>query len=409
MKINAALRLILTAKGPAGQSQMKTTKPPPLVDKKPGRPKGAGPDKQYKVNAPDKEYKLNDGWFKALTDKQQEKYVKEHPDSKYAKDWRRKPKHTEPPKYAPKETPDGKARKDWKPEPDDFEEGYNEDEDVDFGNVAKPDETWPKPQSKKTPVKKPEPPVLRDKIPHGGSPKAQEALKKTPRAVQKFVETKQTQAGSKMRSAVARSVKKNAPRIAKGILRDNVGLAKSLMLFPRILKDKGSFSDFKSVGKLGLTILASTAMAGALGTTGPVGFLAFMALKHLGLKPLGRLVMHAVGIDSDEEEDVKPKKRSPYKKPASHTLQRRRHASVITAAEENAEAEKILTRIIEGMADYAESGEITDDAWDASLIEMSQTPEESTTGEVDKETGKGEADLDSNKLENLKKLSSQDV
>lgn len=295
-------------------------------------------------------------WFDALTDDLKEQYVKEHPDSKYAKGWKRR--------------------------------------------SVQP--SSPKPVVKSPPSKAPVSP--------GGSPKAKQAIKKLPAHAQKFVKTGGTKSGSKARKALAKNVKKNASKIAKSTLKDNKQLAAGLLSLPRILQDKGSKKDWKAARKIGLTVLASAGIAAALGVSGPAGFLTFMAIKHLAGPALGSLVKKAVtrspvatgdkvkheaskawaatgnkGIspygywkddvtwvsETEEEWDEHYEDEDRGYKIPKH------HAALIVAADEAPDEEATLQRIIEGFADFAADGDIPDNTWDSAVEEMASDSNDS--------------------------------
>jgi len=337
---------------------------------------------------------LADGeWFDALTDDMKEQYVKEHPESKYAKGWKRKGN-------VPATKP---------------------------GTQVAPTNQSPqqKPQQKRQvqQVKK-QPPAN-----PGGTPKAKQAIHKLPAKGQQFIKSGDTAAGSKSRKALGKTLKKRSKAIAKNVYKDNKQLAHALTSIPNILQDKGSKSDWKNMRKIGLTVLGSAALAGALGVSGPAGFLTFMALKHIAKPALGNLVKQGIkrlktqGPEQDESEvkhvssaawkasgnkgispygywkdrntwisETKKEWESKYDEREddaddwddededdeddnhdshfhrNHNRNRRRHAALIVAADEP-DDEQMIQAVVDMFSTYASEGNIPDEAWDASVEE----------------------------------------
>lgn len=309
---------------------------------------------------------LADGeWFDALTDDMKEQYVKEHPDSKYAKGWKRRG-------HTPSD-----SKHDHQHNKHQHQPGH--------GHALVP------------------------KHP-GGTPRAKQAIKKLPPHAQQFVKSGGTKSGSKSRKALAKNVKKQAKKIAKATLKDNKELASGLMSLPRILQDKGSHSDWKAARKIGVTILGSAALAGALGVSGPAGFLTFMAIKHLAGPALGSLLKKAVhrkpklaqdgevkNVSSKAWAATGNKSISPYgywkddetwvsetqeewernydtrEDGAGHIPRHKKHAALIVAADEAEPSEEMLASIITTLADFADNGDISDDSWDSAVEEMARS------------------------------------
>lgn len=316
-------------------------------------------------------------WFEALPDKMKEQYVKEHPESKYAKGWKR----TDKPK----------------------------------GNIHKAP-VEPVKHPRLAPGQKPIHPGT------GKNPKAQKDIERLPPHAKAFVQKGGTKAGSKQRKHVARSVKKNSGKIAKSVMKDNKSLLKAVTLLPKFLQDRSSKSELKQIGKLGFTVLASVGFATALGVTGPVGFLAFMAVKHLAVPALGNVIKSALsrpkqgfGTDgpvkhkssqawaasgnhgssaygywsdpntwvseTEEEWEANFDERGPKiptKEHDSRASLSMTFADRITASQQvhvhapvyASSQEQTMQSIIDALSDFAENGFIPDDAWDASVIEL---------------------------------------
>jgi hypothetical protein len=92
--------------------------------------------------------------------------------------------------------------------------------------------------------------------------------------------------------------------------------------------------------------LGASVMTAALGTTGPVGILTFMAIKHLAAPALFGIAKKALA------------NKSPGPK--------LENASVVSASDD----EDSMKALIEGLSDYAENGEIPPEAWKAAIAEL---------------------------------------
>jgi hypothetical protein len=300
-------------------------------------------------------------WWDTLTDEMKKMYIEEHPDSKYAKGYGL-----------------GQPKQDTE-------------------QPGKPDEHVRKPG---VPVK----PVQRQFGPRDAQ--TQEALKTLPPAVKKFVSSGETKAGSKTRKKEADSVKAAAPSVARKVLKDVAGVASGLRSAHNVLQGKPKPGDAKKIASLVGTILGTSAMMAALGATGPVGFLAFMAVKHIAAPELANIVRRAIAPRDDGNDDPdeygyyepdgkggrkwNPMTREEYHRTFDDPSFENRHgitdgkrpkkhdnrsddmdysrASVVTATDD----EKLMTSLIQGIADYAANGDIPSDAWKAAIHEMAQ-------------------------------------
>lgn len=305
-------------------------------------------------------------WFDQLSDEMQQQYIEEHPDSKYAK-------------------------------------GYG---------LSKRLQSPHKPvQPKPAPAEPPKPPQT-PKL----DQRTEESLRRLPPEAQKFVKTGGTTPNSKSRKQSAEQVRAAAPKLARNIIKDSLGVANGLIAVHRLLDGKGKKGDVKQVASLVGTILGTSVMMAALGASGPVGFLAFMAVKHVAAPELFDIVKGALGGGSEPEKKEKPKSQQPeqtehpddaifdqedeggeygyWDKGKWHPQSKedwerdyesrgpgkrsdiwskqhaalRLSASLITATDD----EKELTDVIKAISDYVQSGDIPDEAWAKAIQEMAQ-------------------------------------
>ena len=320
-------------------------------------------------------------WWDTLTDDMKKLYIKEHPDSKHAKE-----SIGNGTPSAPVQGPTGQGRG----------HGLVKPKPISFG---------PKDEQMK------------------------QALKNLPKPVQSFVRKGETKAGSKPRKENAQKVKASSPSLARGILKDSVGVAKGLNSIRNMVNGKPNPGDFKKAASFVGTILGTSAMMALLGASGPVGFLTFMAIKHVAAPELYSLVKKSLAkkppADADEHgywdekgqwvpqskkeweqnfEHPQKKVRAPEQKgpvanekdehgywedgqwipqskadwerdydkrgPGSKKDMRpKQRASVVTATDD----EQMLQALIDNIAEYAAAGEIDPEAWKAAIAEMSQT------------------------------------
>lgn len=346
-------------------------------------------------------------WWDTLTDDMKKLYIKEHPDSKHAKE-----SIGNGTPSAPTLGPTGQGRGQGL-----VKHPINQTTPVKFG---------PKDEQTK------------------------QALKNLPRPVQSFVNKGGTKSGSKPRKENAEKVKASSPSLARGILKDSVGVAKGLNSIRNMVNGKPNPGDFKKAASFVGTILGTSAMMALLGASGPVGFLTFMAIKHVAAPELYGLVKKSLAKKppagepgygywkdkdtwvplskkewdslTDEEvndyqktgndkegkfnnfENNNPKDEHGYwdkgrwvpqskadwerdydkRGPGSRKdlPSKRRHASVVTATDD----EQMLQALIDNIAEYAAAGEIDPDAWKAAIAEMSQSqPAEAEDDEAEEE------------------------
>ncbi|QRE00245.1 hypothetical protein [Burkholderia phage BCSR5] len=204
-------------------------------------------------------------WFYSMPPEMQKQYVEEHPDSKYAKDYKAKQDQKKLP--APKkEKPDA--------------------EDVKFKERQEPPG---RPKPKQSIVQK-----------------SLKSIAKLPKQLQQFVKTGGTKASSAARKVTGNAVVKGSAKVTKGMLKDTAGVLKGANSVAHSLTGGGTRDDWKAAAKLGMTILASGALASAFAASGPAGFMALMALKHIGAPAMGNIVKSAwKSITEPSDEPVK--------------------------------------------------------------------------------------------------------
>jgi hypothetical protein len=313
-------------------------------------------------------------WFDMLSDEMKKMYIEEHPDSKYAK-------------------------------------GYRLSNPGQPSAPGKPPAPGAGPATPPAKVQQPGPKL---------DNRSTEQLKKLPKSAQKFVKSGGTKKNSKARKQSAEQVRAAAPKLARGILKDSVGVVSGLTAMHRMLEFKPKEGDYKKAASLVMTVLGTGAMMAALGATGPAGFLAFMAIKHVAAPALYNVVKEALApdvkqkkqeepefgywkddntwvpltedeYDSLTDDDVDEYRRTgkdPHGKfqqfenrgmrtfddadndEAENVDFRDTHAalrlaSVVTATDD----EKQLTSLINAISDYVESGDIPDKAWAAAIDE----------------------------------------
>lgn len=212
--------------------------------------------KNAQINAAARLIVAEGEWFDALTDDMKKQYIEEHPDSKYAK-------------------------------------GYK---------LSRPHEpVKPKPMQQ---IKQPPQGLKLDRD-------TEQKLQKLPKSAQKFVKSGGTKANSKSRKRSAARVRADAPKLARGIIKDSIGIAGGLAAMHRMLEFRPDKGDYKKAASFVGTLLGTSAMMGVLGASGPVGFLAFMAVKHVAAPTLYNIVKDGLSAGKDL---VQKKKRDPYNK-----------------------------------------------------------------------------------------------
>lgn len=345
-----------------------------------------------KINAASRLLVTAEGeWFHSLPEPMQKQYIEEHPESKYAQGYR--PKGDDQPPVPHQNTEQNTEQSPQNPAP-----------------VQGPMQRLQRPPAQ---LVKPRPMLPR---------KTEEALKHVPKPAAKAVKSGGLKPGSKDRKEIAEKLKPHTPRLARGMLKDTIGAAKGLAATYNIaIKGKPQKGDFKKVASMFGTILGSSVMAAALGTTGPVGFLAFMAVKHMAAPAMYRMAQKAFhpppepdsyGFWSDDDTWVDiPKrqwekmtdedadaifdhnqKKKAHKKNAEGTWDngewkpnprrpepKLKHASVVTATDE----EKQMTKLLETLFDFVENGEIPKEAMERAIYEMADS--QISTDRVDQE------------------------
>lgn len=311
-------------------------------------------------------------WFDMLSDDMKKQYIEEHPDSKYAK-------------------------------------GYK------LQSPSKPMQPGPNPKAPQQPQQ-----------PKKLNQRTEESLKKLPKSAQQFVKKGGTKPNSPARKQSAAQVRAAAPKLARGILKDSVGVATGIVAMRNLLEFKPKDGDFKKAASLVGTVLGTSAMMAVLGASGPVGFLAFMAVKHVAAPKLYDVVKNALAPDvkqkrddydpqfgywkdkdtwvpiseeeydsltDDEVNEYQRTGRDPHGKfnqfenrklhkpdadnnevedvdfkEIPHSAAVLRLANLATATDD----EKQMIALIQGLSDFAASGEIPEKAWATAIEEMAQ-------------------------------------
>ena len=309
-------------------------------------------------------------WFDLLPDEMKKQYIEEHPDSKYAKGF-----HLNGPKSDKPKGPEQQQKQG--------------------------------PQTN-APQRLQRPPAQMVKRPKPINQKTEQALKHVPPAIKKAVKSGELKPKSKERTEIAEKLKQHTPRLARGMLKDTVGAAKGLAATYNIaMKGKPQKGDFKKVAGLIGTVLGSSVMAAALGTTGPVGFLMFMAVKHMAAPSLYRLAQKAFHPppepdsygyweDGDTWVDI-PKKQweamtdedveKIQKQKQQDLLNKRKaegkwkhgqwqpnprepkHASLVTQTGE----EEQMTQLLNTLMDFVANGDIPEEAMTKALYQMADS------------------------------------
>lgn len=303
-----------------------------------------------KINAAQRLLVTAEGeWWDSLTDDMREQYLNEHPDSEYAKG------------YAHRKDPQKPGT-----------------------GPAQPDTQQP-------------PATV-----YGPSDKGtQQALRNLPKPVQKFVDSGGTKKGSKERKKAAEAIKPQNFKLARGILKDTVGAASGINSVHNMLNGKPKPGDGKKVASFIGNILGASVTIAALGAGGPVGLLTFMAIKHLAAPALYKMAQKAltkpppatdsgdgdygywkdkntwVSIPKKEWESLTDKEVNDYQdkgidKGGKFKALEDKHGTRpvhSSAADANAD-EELMKHLLDGICEYAESGDIPDDAWKAAIAEL---------------------------------------
>jgi len=144
--------------------------------------------------------------------------------------------------------------------------------------------------------------------------------------------------------------------------------------------------DFKKAASFIGNVLGASVMTAALGTTGPIGLLTFMAVKHVAAPALFRVVQKAFSkpppkgwTDEDsygywENGKWVPESKEEWERNydsrdndhEKHVPKRLQNASLVSASDD----EEYMKALIDGISEYAEEGEIPPEAWKAAIAEL---------------------------------------
>jgi hypothetical protein len=304
-------------------------------------------------------------WWDELSKKAKQQYLEEHPNSQFAKGH----------KFA-KESESSKSK------------APSLTDDTDGTGTPKSKDVVPSGPHRKAP---PDTDDVEDVDEIETKPKSRELThqKVTPKSMK---------SGSPERRESAGQIKKKSRGLARGILRDSIGVGNAMVSVGHVLQGKTSKDDAKHIASFLGTIIGSSVMAAAIGTTGPVGFLAFMAIKHLVGAPLLDLAKKGFGIakdklmgdedgddvprlshqpskskDKDDKDDYgywskgtwHPQSKEAWERdydqrgPGTKDDIKPRHASLrLLATDEKTQQEKQMQHLIETIADYAATGDI---------------------------------------------------
>jgi hypothetical protein len=149
-----------------------------------------------------------------------------------------------------------------------------------------------------------------------------------------------TAPNSQARSKTAQDIRTQAPNIAQRLMKDTVGVPKGLAAMYNILEGRGTAQDGRAALSLLGTILGTAAAMAATGASGPIGFATFMAIKHAGIPAMVEIVKKAF---SGSRPTMNPEHQ-----------------------------QEDLKRLVESAADYAQSGNIPAQAWQAGVKEAQQ-------------------------------------
>lgn len=149
-----------------------------------------------------------------------------------------------------------------------------------------------------------------------------------------------TAPNSQARTNSAQAIRAQAPNIAQRLMKDAVGVPKGLAAMYNIMEGRGTAQDGRAALSLLGTILGTAASMAATGASGPLGFATFMAIKHAGIPAMVAIVKKAFS------------------------------GSMPTMNPEHQQED--LKRLVESAADYAQSGSIPAQAWQAGVKEAQQ-------------------------------------
>lgn len=160
------------------------------------------------------------------------------------------------------------------------------------------------------------------------------------RAPHEQVKETPTAPNSQARTNSAQAIRAQAPNIAQRLMKDTAGVPKGLAAMYNILEGRGTAQDGRAALSLLGTILGTAASMAATGASGPIGFATFMAIKHAGIPAMVAIVKKAFS------------------------------GSMPTMNPEHQQED--LKRLVESAADYAQSGSIPAQAWQAGVKEAQQ-------------------------------------
>lgn len=242
-------------------------------------------------------------WFDALPPEMQKQYVEEHPGSKYAKEYQKRHEgkeyegqkleteeeeaeepQAEPEQPKEKKSKKGKTKKKIKKLQKQLKELQKSVKDSGFDGKVLDEE-----EEGETPTGKPE----QEGKPNPKPKKHNPNVSKLPKSSQEFIDSSETESGSKQRKSIGSSVVKASKHIASSALKETKGLKDAVVSAASVLEGQGSRSDLKSIAKVGFMLLASSALASTLAVSGPAAVLTFMAIKHIGVPAMGNMVKAA--------------------------------------------------------------------------------------------------------------------
>jgi hypothetical protein len=251
----------------------------------------------------------SDAWFKELTKEQQKQYIIDHPNSKYAKNAKSR---------ADKEQEDAKKKQ-------------------------------KKPHKSYIPVKN----KFADKI---------SAL---PEEHKQFFETEQDKPGSEQRKGIANHIRTNKSEILKHIKGQFVEWGDGCGAIGKLAQGK-KISDHEKKALKALVIDAAV-MAGAIAITGGFAHGAALAMKHVGFDVLKDIVLKATIRGT-----AKAMGTSLGHTGVNFALETLASDTKHSAAEQK-QNEKILSMLVDKIADLVENGAIPEDAWEKAIAELSKT------------------------------------
>lgn len=349
-------------------------------------------------------------WWKALTDEQKEGYIEEHPASKYADDYRKelgerelndkKSGHKEPGKE-PESTPEPPESKEHTPEERSLDTlkikpklgpppKVEDDEPA-----VDPSPSDPNPNPKPKPKVEDEGPEedATDEDEEDAPPKKPKAEKPKPK--EKPVDNRNNGLGKGKKPPVdhkvkeaANTVKKNSKNLARSLISEGIVTGQGIGAAAKIFyRGNPSDAEIKSVAKLGATIVGSAVLAGALGASGGVGLLAFLALKHVAAPVMFNIIKSAFKKSDDkgiekgfeyghwEKGEWIPEPKEEHEEPEKGVKEDITGAAfrLLAVEAEPKPASGVdgkVESIVQALASYAESGDVPEEAYEAAKKDM---------------------------------------